>query len=280
MVDYLFSKVQSKHYFFAKTLFLLLIANVLVSCTQTTLDQKILLKEANTLKVADPIVGSTFKARTEYNQEVQMKVVDIELDPEDPELYLYQIDFLDESQGKWQSLCLPDLKGVSRAIPLKGFWDDSGSYNDSPSIMTFACTAGVIAKCVRWGYKPWKTKNGISLKPYHQTCTRMTRADYCGNGKGHTRDGTTINVFDLINIQERTPDTGMVFEAAWDENGATYFSRARWFESKDDILKECPEKLSKHQQQGSSPLSIEEIKKNWPSTLLFNESYLKTDKDR
>ena len=52
------------------------------------------------------------------------------------------------------------------------------------------CTSGVIGKCVRAGYKPWKTAaDGRPMWDYHQACTRLIRADYCGDGRTHTRDG-------------------------------------------------------------------------------------------
>ena len=72
------------------------------------------------------------------------------------------------------------------------------------------------------GYKPWKTVGGVSLRDHHQTCTRVLRADYCGNGVSHTQDGTLINIWDTLPapgpIQQRAvlPPPGMRFEAGWD----------------------------------------------------------------
>ena len=39
---------------------------------------------------------------------------------------------------------------------------------------------------------------------FHQACTRLVRADYCGNGVYHTATGTSIDVYDSLNIQTRT----------------------------------------------------------------------------
>ena len=75
--------------------------------------------------------------------------------------------------------------------------------------ITFACTNGALAKCVRWGYKPWKTVNGVSLADYHQACVHMTPADYCGDGKAHTRDGTLIDIWDRLGVQKREPSLGL-----------------------------------------------------------------------
>ena len=46
------------------------------------------------------------------------------------------------------------------------------------------------------------------------------RADYCGNGKPHTRDGTRIELWDREGIQVDTSEPGLTFEAAWNEDGA------------------------------------------------------------
>jgi len=78
------------------------------------------------------------------------------------------------------------------------------------------CTGGAEGKCVRFGYKPWRRgPDGVSLAPYYQTCVRLVRADYCGDGIGHTRNGTPIDLFDTIGIQSDEVAPGMTFEAAW-----------------------------------------------------------------
>jgi hypothetical protein len=91
----------------------------------------------------------------------------------------------------------------------------------------------VIAKCYRWGYRPWVTGYG-DLVSMHQTCTRLARADYCGNGIPHTHDGTLVHVWDTLPppgpIQRHglLAPVGMLFEAGWDTGGAVCLSRARW----------------------------------------------------
>lgn len=80
----------------------------------------------------------------------------------------------------------------------------------------------------------------------------MARADYCGNGKAHTREGTGINVYDVLGIQKKTDVSGMVFEAAWEPDGATCINHPRWFETLSQIRKECPEKLKDRINEGRS----------------------------
>ena len=92
-------------------------------------------------------------------------------------------------------------------MPLSGTWNlgsgvvGGGSWTNSSTTFTFGCRGAALAKCVELGYKPWKIVNGVSLRNHHQACVRMIRADYCGDGKPWTQDGTPINVYDSLNIQ-------------------------------------------------------------------------------
>ena len=59
----------------------------------------------------------------------------------------------------------------------------------------------------------------------------MVRADYGGDGTGHTRDGTPIDVFDRLAINPPASNPGLLtFEAAWGVNGAICVRKTR-FES-------------------------------------------------
>ena len=151
--------------------------------------------------------------------------------------------------GTWQAACPSDQDGRSVAIPLAAIWNEHGDRVESSSLFTFGCTTGVIAKCYRWGYRPWTDEFG-DLVPFHQTCTRLARADYCGVGIPHTRDGTMINVWDRLPspgpIQRHglLPPLGMLFEAGWNTEGAICLSHSRWL--LDDALllaAVCPDRL-------------------------------------
>jgi len=63
----------------------------------------------------------------------------------------------------------------------------------------------------------------------------------------------------------------MVFEAAWGPDGAICVHRARWFETLDELAKECPDKLS-HRVGLDVCGSEEQARKEWPEILLFNSS--------
>jgi ADYC domain-containing protein len=161
--------------------------------------------------------------------------------------FLYTLEQNVDGTGSWQPACAADADGRHAAIPLAALWDDHGGRVESSSQFSFGCTTGVVAKCYRWGYRPWVTGYG-DLTAEHWTCTRVARADYCGNGKSHTRDGTLINVWDNLPppgpIQERdqTPG-GMLFEAGWRTSGAVCLSHTRWLLGGLVIAAGCPDRL-------------------------------------
>jgi ADYC domain len=207
----------------------------------------------------------------EAGQSLQLKIAKVELDPQDrdQETYLYTVLYLDPVAQEWKNYCQPDRQNVAKAIPLEGHWDRTGAHIESEQI-TFACTHGVLAKCVRLGYKPWKTVQGQSLRDFHQACTRMMRADYCGNGQSHTQDGTAVDIYDRARIQTRTPKSGMVFEAAWSPKGAVLVDRPRWPDSLAQLRKECPQRLKS---PGREALDPKVIQQQTDQALLFNDSF-------
>ncbi len=70
----------------------------------------------------------------------------------------------------------------------------------------------------------------------------MVRADYCGNGKAHTRDGTPINIYDQLGIQKVDSDSNTTFEAAWGPEGAVCVRKVRIPEdySLEELERSCP----------------------------------------
>jgi hypothetical protein len=157
------------------------------------------------------------------------------------DIWLYDIEYTGADEGSepdWQSVCQPDSHGGARAMFLDGQWRADGSWD--PSGHTIACTSGVLAKCARnWGYKPWKelrTSRGslISLQPLHQACTRAARADYCGDGASHTRDGTLIDLFDRYGLNVREQVDGFSIEAGFNVDGAAWVARPRWPRGDED----------------------------------------------
>jgi hypothetical protein len=179
------------------------------------------------LKVGDSLTGNFADGGT-----TQLVIGDIETDTRDPsgEITLYTVLYRNPDTGALENACPADPYGEHKAIAVAGTWDAKGARVASTTQFTLGCTSGVIAKCVRWGYKPWKSVNGKSLADYHQACTRMARADYCGDGSSHTIDGTWIDVFDNLGIQQKTPGVkGMLSEASWSPAGAVCVTKPRWY---------------------------------------------------
>ncbi|MGE6759135.1 ADYC domain-containing protein [Corallococcus interemptor] len=103
-----------------------------------------------------------------------------------------------------QPLC-PTGSGFALAAPHA--WSAGGELLQNAEYFTFACAAknegsaslpffvggGVVAKCIDWGYPPWATTFPLAqAMDYHQLCTRMATADYCGEGRSNTLDGTPL----------------------------------------------------------------------------------------
>jgi hypothetical protein len=226
--------------------------------------------------------GSEIDARDDQGHELHLIVDTVEPNTEDKDgdVSFYGMRVRDAS-GAFVTYCSPDAEGKSRAIPLKGSWDERGGpVPGSESKVTFACTSGAIGKCVRNGYKPWKTVNGKSLAPYHAACVRMIRADYCGDGRPHTKDGTQLDIWDPLGVQKRDERPGHpeVFEAAWSPAGAEYLVVPRWSESADEIVRECPDKL-RGRTAADKKVAIADLEKTFPEALMFNARFVR-DEDR
>lgn len=261
-----------------RTLILLLLGGG-VSITLTT--GQILIADQDLSKTSpakslkgQEIVGMTLSSVDKQGQKQTLKINDVQIDPLDSarEIYLYTV--LSQSKnGHWRNFCQSDSKGIAKAIPLSGRWDHSGTHIADGSI-TFACTNGALAKCVRWGYKPWKIVNGISLRNYHQACTRMVRADYCGDGRSHTQNGIPIDIYDRLGLNQRNPKSGMTFEAAWTTEGAIYLNRVRIPGAIVRLQKTCPEKLVPTSSQDT--LVADDPEAALPQALLFNDSFVQS----
>jgi hypothetical protein len=194
--------------------------------------------------------------------------------------YLYTLEQYREDTEEWVPACGPDGDGRRVAIPVAATWNAHGDRVESSTLFTFACTTGVIAKCYRWGYRPWLTGYGTSMAAMHQSCTRMARADYCGDGTPHTQDGTWINVWDTLSspgpIQRHglLPPLGMLFEAGWSTDGAVCMSRARWLLD-DGLAQLCPNRLVAPGLLGATVCdTVVEVLGYDANAKLFNESYL------
>ncbi|MBN1206508.1 MAG: hypothetical protein JXB05_16600 [Myxococcaceae bacterium] len=200
---------------------------------------------------SEKLLGAIFQGADSDGQPVEVALCDVEPSPEDPTMEWYRIEIWKEHAGAWETPCLPtEQVPAPRVLAMQSVWDDKGTSHKRKGQFTFACENGAIAKCVKWGYKPWIKKEGRSLEPVHQACTRMARADYCGDGRSHTVPGTLIDMYDALGLQARTTEASdywepekASFEAAWATDGAWCVSRTRQGEALETIVQQCPERF-------------------------------------
>lgn len=189
------------------------------------------------------LAGAVLALSVEGKPDLSVRIDSIETDPVSPELTLYGVSFRDPATGEWKSLCQPNKHGDRRGFPMRGTLAADVEYRPDAPGYSFACLGGVQAKCVRWGYHPWKPdRGGVHMLDLYRTCMRMARADYCGLGEGTTRNGMPIDFYDVAGIQEPEAESVMPFEAAWGPKGAICVRHTRVPQnlSLDELGKSCP----------------------------------------
>jgi hypothetical protein len=169
------------------------------------------------------LIGATFVGTATNGTSVNLKINNVyPLAAPNADVLAYVVTY--QTSSGWLPLC---NNTGNEAIPLSGTWDLTTVKHASDSKkLTWACRAATFAKCVELGYKPWASVAGTSLADYHQTCIRALRADYCGDGKTYTVDGTQINIFDKLGVQADT--MAWTLEANWTPDGATCINEARY----------------------------------------------------
>jgi hypothetical protein len=209
--------------------------------------------KGSNIYLGEEFVGAEFQGNLGNGATVPVRITGMNPAPAPNEdVNLYSLEY-QGSDGTWLPVCINSAGSVVQALPVEGVWDyrqgvaGGGSKTEDPQRFTFACLGGAIAKCALWGYRPWASYNGVSLAPYHQACTRMVRADYCGTGQSYTQTGNRIDFYDELGIQQDTES--WVFEAEWDPNGARCIyslnrthSSLPCFDSRADLL--CGQQLS------------------------------------
>lgn len=172
----------------------------------------------------------------------KLRIDAVRRDPVDPDILLHTFSTRD-AIGDWHNPCIADRSGKREGFPLPGRWDETGHFHPSQDFIAITCTDGAQAKCVRFGYKPWKaTPRGGPMVPLYEACVRMARADYCGDGNATTRDGTQVEIFDDQGVW--TPDNlpGFRFEAGWTAQGAVCVRHTRVPENLtlEGLVVRCP----------------------------------------
>lgn len=163
----------------------------------------------------------------------------------------YKVEWRLKGAGAGTRPLCKTTNGWALAVP--NAWSTGGELIENPNYFTFACVpdnvgeslsvrGGVIVKCIDWGYPPWSSSEGqqdLALQ-LHQACVRMATADFCGEGRANTLDGTPI-LFGMPKTiealrrmaEDPNPDRSKHLEAIWktDSRGrvrATCLGQKRW----------------------------------------------------
>ncbi len=171
----------------------------------------------------------TFQCPTKDHQTITVdtRIVDAIPSPFDPDTWHYSVE-IQGPNGAWVPVCSTQR---NQAIPVSGVWDaETGEHRESQETFSFACSNAAVAKCYNQWYRPWDQEKSAHAAELHAACTRMARADYCGNGKSATYDGTLVDVWDSEGVlgKDTEPQTGEAFEAAWTSKGAVCMDHPRW----------------------------------------------------
>lgn len=131
--------------------------------------------------------------------------------------------------GGWKNLCEAGPDGRRQGFPIPGRARGDATIGPAESgVFELTCTGGAQGKCVRFGYRPWEARSdGTSAWELYNACVRLVRADYSGDGKGTTRNGQPIDIYDVAGIQEPGNDPAHEFEAGFSSEGAVCVRHVR-----------------------------------------------------
>ncbi len=163
----------------------------------------------------------------------------IRIDPSDSDILRHEFE-IEDARHQWKPACEPNFQGETWGFPIA--LPEGHPGRAAP--ITLTCASGAVGKCVRFGYKPWKKgPHGEDLAPYHAACVHLVRADYCGDGQAHTKNGTRIQIFDHIGVRgpQFAQNQEYVFEAGWSPQGAVCVAHTRWSDlaTAEDIGQSC-----------------------------------------
>lgn len=175
----------------------------------------------------------------------------------------YTLKYKGSTDLDWKDYCEPG----EVATALRGEWNSTAFRVSAPRV-TFGCSDAAMAKCYGFGYVPAQQITNLASQTAwraHQACTRMARADICGDGESYTRPETPIVIRDYLVGAFNPPPVSMLgdplpagvaraywapsdlpppdrhfYESAWtweEGRGAVCLARMRW---KSVGKLECP----------------------------------------
>lgn len=196
-----------------------------------------------TVKEGPDLVG-TVLVFLKDGARLRVRIAAVAPDPQDRTGAVFLHDFrLADTDAP---LCDAAPDGQRTGFPLAGRTEAGGRLMPAePGAFELICASGAQGKCVRFGYHPWETTaDGRSMRDLYDACVRMVRADYCGDGRGWTRDGMAIDIWDDAGIQvaETRDDPHFSFEAGWTPDGAICVAHTRVPENitVDRLRETCP----------------------------------------
>jgi hypothetical protein len=208
----------------------------------------------------EALVGTTFVLRTDDRDvAIEIEGLESETSPSGP-VMLYRLATRDPVNGAARSLCNADAKGRRTGFPVP---DERGGF-------ALTCTSGAEAKCILMGYRPWEERaDHVPMRELFRACIHLIRADYGGDNRPTTRDGTTIDIYDRFGLQSPI-DPSMTFEAAWGVDGAVCVARPRIADNVtlQDLARRYP---GLRNALGPGTCN-DETARDYPGALLFNRS--------
>jgi len=174
---------------------------------------------------------------------------------------LYRLLVEDPVGGTFQNACGPDARGRQLGLPLQ---KETG--------VDVTCTSGAEGKCILMGYRPWDDRADVPMQDLHAACVHMMRADYGGDNRPATRDGTLVDLYDRFGIQKPDVVDPLPFEAAWGKDGAVCVAHPRiaGAVTLDGLANSYP----KLRAFLGPEACTEEAMRTHPDALLFNRSAL------
>lgn len=119
---------------------------------------------------------------------------------------------------------------LSRALLVDGGAGSITEASWAPNQYAYiACLSGAVGKTMMWGYSHDNPAGGlpnVTLAEY-EAAIRVTRADYCGDGRSFTRPGEAVTLRDHWGINVHAADA-VSDEAVYGPEGAICVDTPRW----------------------------------------------------
>lgn len=186
---------------------------------------------------SEELRGAKLDSTLDDNATIPFRVDSVDMDAV-PGIALYFLSFFDGRN--WNLACGTDPTGTYAppgqpipAVALSAVYNlTSGNAFLDSSRFTFSCVNAALGACLLWGYRSWARQTEClssgdpadcteqDLFYAHHACSRLARADYCGNGMSHTVSGTAVAAYDAFGLRQRPEVSGFGLEADWRADGA------------------------------------------------------------